>query len=168
MGLARAVRYEHLVSTTDSTTAALQELLDRAALRDLVENYAGFADAREPARMAGLFAVDGKLLVALTPGEKPTVERNGRAEIEGAMSRLGRYHSTTHVIGNVMQQINGDQAAGRVGCIAHHIDGPPGELHDRVLYIRYQDTYGKSDGAWQFTRREVWVVANENHPLQVD
>ncbi len=156
------------MSTTDSTAAALQELQDRAALRDLVENYAGFADAREPARMAGLFAVDGKLLVALTPGEEPTVERNGRAEIEGAMSRLGRYHSTTHVIGNVMQHISGEQATGRVGCIAHHIDGPPGELHDRVLYIRYQDTYAKSGGAWEFTRREVWVVANENHPLQVD
>ena len=67
-----------------------------------------------------------------------------------------------------MQEIDGEQATGRVGCIAHHIEGTPEVPRDRVLYIRYQDTYGKSEGVWEFTRREVWVVASASQPLLID
>lgn len=168
------IRYERHVSSTaphaDPITAAasatLQELLDRAVLRNLVESYAGLADAGEPERVAGLFTPEASLIVALTPGAEPTAIRHGRGEIAAAMAGLSRYWSTTHVIANVMVDISGDQASGQVGCIAHHIEGVEGERRDRVLYIRYTDAYTKSEGSWRIARREVRVVAVENRPLQ--
>jgi uncharacterized protein (TIGR02246 family) len=146
----------------------MQELLDRAVLRNLIESYAGFADAGEPERVAGLFTADATLVVALTPGGEPTAIRNGREEIAAAMAALSRYWSTTHVIANVILELQGQHATGQVGCVAHHIEGLEGARRDRVLYIRYQDVYAKSEGIWRFTNREVRVVAVENRPLQID
>jgi uncharacterized protein (TIGR02246 family) len=153
---------------TSVSAAALQELLDRAVLRNLIESYASFADAGEPERVAGLFTPDANLVVALTPGAEPTAIRHGRSEIAAAMAGLSRYWSTTHVIANVTVDVTGDTASGQVGCIAHHIEGIEGERRDRVLYIRYHDKYAKSEGTWRITRREVRVVAVENRPLQID
>jgi len=146
----------------------MQELLDRAVLRNLVESYASFADAGEPERVAGLFTPDGQLVVSLTPGAEPTNIRRGRGEIAAAMAALSRYWSTTHVIANVMAEISGDTAHGQVGCVAHHIEGLEGQRRDRVLYIRYTDVYAKAEGTWRIAHREVKVVAVENRPLQID
>jgi uncharacterized protein (TIGR02246 family) len=161
------------VETTETrasgpTPAALQELLDRAVLRNLVESYASFADQGEPERVAGLFTENGKLIVSLTPGADPTSIRNGRSEIAAAMAALSRYWSTTHIIANYQVEITGDTATGQVGCVAHHIEGPEGARRDRVLYIRYADVYVRTEGAWRLSEREVRVVAVENRPLQVD
>ena len=153
---------------TSPSSAALQELLDRAVLRNLVESYASFADAGEPERVAGLFTPDAELIVSLTPGAEPTSIRRGRAEIAAAMAALSRYWSTTHVIANVTVDLAGDTAKGGVGCVAHHIEGLEGQRRDRVLYIRYTDSYAKSEGAWRIASREVKVVAVENRPLQID
>ncbi len=147
---------------------AVQELLDRAVLRNLVESYASFADAGEPERVAGLFTPDAQLIVMLTPGAEPTGIRNGRAEIAAAMAALSRYWATMHTIANVVVDIKGDTATGQVGCIAHHIEGLEGQRRDRVLYIRYGDVYARSEGTWRIARREVNVVGVENRPLQID
>jgi uncharacterized protein (TIGR02246 family) len=158
------------VETPDAgpTAAALQELLDRAVLRNLVEGYASFADAGEPERVAGLFTKDAKLIVSLTPGADPTEIRKGRGEIAAAMAALSRYWSTTHVIANFQVEISGQSAAGQVGCIAHHIEGLEGQRRDRVLYIRYTDAYVRAEGSWRISQREVKVLAVENRPLQID
>ncbi|HEX4432931.1 MAG TPA: nuclear transport factor 2 family protein [Frankiaceae bacterium] len=148
--------------------AALQELLDRAVLRNLVESYASFCDAGEPDRVAGLFTEDAVLVVALKPGEDPTAVRTGRTEIAGAMANLSRYWSTMHVIANVHAEIDGDTARGVVGCVAHHIEGLEGERRDRVLNIRYVDEYAKTEGTWRIKRREVRVLAVEKRPLTIE
>lgn len=137
-------------------------------LRNLVESYAGFADAGEPERVAGLFTPDATLVVALTPGAEPTAVRRGRTEIAAAMAGLSRYWATSHIVGNVLADLNGDRATGQVGCVAHHIEGLEGQRRDRVLYIRYRDEYARAEGGWRFTSREVRVVAVENRPLQID
>jgi uncharacterized protein (TIGR02246 family) len=150
------------------SAAALQELLDRAVLRNLVEGYASFADQGLPERVAALFTEDAKLIVSLTPGADPTAIRSGRAEIAAAMAALSRYWSTTHIIANFQVEITGPTAAGQVGCVAHHIEGPEGARRDRVLYIRYRDAYVRTEGTWRISQREVKVVAVENRPLQID
>lgn len=137
-------------------------------LRNLIEGYASLADQGEPERAAGLFTTDAKLILTLTPGAAPTDIRNGRSEIAEALAALSRYWSTTHIIANVQLEITGDTAAGHVGCVAHHIEGPEGARRDRVLYLRYADAYARTEGTWRISRREVKVVAVENRPLQID
>jgi uncharacterized protein (TIGR02246 family) len=146
----------------------LQELLDRAVLRNLIESYANFCDAGEPERTAGLFTEDAELVVMLNPGGEPTSVRKGHEEIASAMAALSRYWSTMHVIANVNQEIDGDTATGRIGCVAHHIEGPEGERRDRVLNIRYTDKYVRTEGTWRFKHREVRVLAVEKRPLTIE
>jgi hypothetical protein len=148
--------------------AVLQELLDRAVLRNLSESYAGYADARESAKLADLFVPDGRMIVALNPGQDATAVRTGREEIAAAIDALKRYWSTTHMIGNVLLEITGDTATGQVNCTAHHIEGEEGSRRDRVLYIRYLDEYARHRGGWRFRQREVRVLAVENRPLAID
>ena len=149
-------------------STAVAELIDQAALRRLVESYAAFADTGNPDGVAGLFTPDATLVVALKPGAEPTAIRQGREEIGAAMAALSRYQSTTHVIANALFEIDGDKASGRVGCVAHHIEGPAEAPRDRVLYIRYTDVYAKSESSWFFTNREVRVITVENRPTQID
>ncbi len=158
----------HTDAASGPSPAALQEWLDRAVLRNLVESYASFCDAGDPERIAGLFTEDAELIVALNPGADPTAVRHGRTEIAAAMSSLSRYWSTMHVIANVNAEIDGDTARGLVGCVAHHIEGPEGERRDRVLNIRYIDEYAKAEGTWLIKRREVRVVAVEKRPLMIE
>jgi uncharacterized protein (TIGR02246 family) len=143
-------------------------MLDRAVLRNLIESYANFCDAGEPERTAGLFTEDGELVVVLNPGADPTSVRRGRSEIASAMAALSRYWSTMHVIANVNQEIDGDTARGRVGCVAHHFEGPEGQRRDRVLNIRYTDEYVKTEGTWRIKHREVRVLAVEKRPLTIE
>ncbi len=150
------------------SAAALQELLDRAVLRNLIESYAAFADQGEPESLAGLFTPDGELIVALRPGDDATNVRHGRAEIASAIANLSRYWGTTHVIGNVLLTLSGDTATGSIGCVAHHFEGLEGQRRDRVLHIRYSDNYLRSEGSWRIARRQLAVIAVENRPLQID
>ena len=137
-------------------------------LRNLIESYANFCDAGEPDRTAALFTEDAELVVILNPGADPTSVRRGRSEIASAMAALSRYWSTMHVIANVNQEIDGDTARGRIGCVAHHIEGPEGERRDRVLNIRYTDEYVRTEGTWRFKHREVRVLAVEKRPLTIE
>ncbi len=137
-------------------------------LRNLIESYANFCDAGEPERTAGLFTEDAELVVMLNPGGDATSVRRGHEEIASAMAALSRYWSTMHVIANVNQEIDGDTARGRIGCVAHHIEGPEGERRDRVLNIVYTDQYVRTEGTWRFTSREVRVLAVEKRPLTIE
>jgi hypothetical protein len=141
-------------------------LVDRLALRELVEAYASGADRRSGVEVAALFTADGRLVVRLDPADDgPGAVRRGRAEIESAISTLRRYRATCHVIANTAASVDGDGATGRTGCVAHHVQGEPGAERDRVLYIRYDDTFVRFEGGWLIDTRVVNVEFVEERPL---
>jgi ketosteroid isomerase-like protein len=135
------------------------EVGDRLALGRLVKAYAHHVDRRQPEAVAALFCEDGVL--AIYNGDPEVVEpdrvRNGRDEITSALAGMTRYEVTTHLLGQQMVEVDGDDASGETYCMAHHVYEADGIRRDRVMAIRYLDTYARIDGEWKIAQRRLAI-----------
>jgi len=129
------------------------------ALRALSAAYAAGVDRRDDSLVRSCFTADAELVVRGRDGVRPLPERRlvGRDEISGITTTIARYRRTFHLVGQGRYEIRGDRATGEVYCEAHHhaVDDD-GVTTDRVLHIRYQDSYALSD-EWLITKRIVGV-----------
>jgi ketosteroid isomerase-like protein len=140
---------------------------DRWAIRQLVERYAALTDRGDGDAVAALFTDDGELVLWLDPKkDEPTSQRVGRAEIAGAIDRIGNFHATHHSIANSDVDVDGDRAHGETRCDAHHLIGEPEELRDYTMFIRYVDDFTRIDGRWMFGRRELRVQWTSSTPVE--
>jgi hypothetical protein len=151
-------------------TDGLSYLLDRLALRDLVESYAFSVDGDDPASAALLFAPDGELRIFHAGRAEPVRERIGREAIATAMAGLSRYDRTLHVVANQAVEIDGATATGHTYCLAHHVrdvEGPDGVMaaFDHVMHIRYLDRYVRLDEGWRIAQRHLQVEFTEDRPV---
>jgi hypothetical protein len=142
-------------------TPEVQDLLDRDALRRLVEAYATAVDHREPVVAAGCFLPEGRLTVS----NGPPLE--GRDAIVGALGRLERYEVTAHLLGHSNHVVDGDRASGESWCRAHHVYEDGGVRRDWVMEIRYLDRYVRGDDGWRIEDRHLVVDWLEDRPLEV-
>jgi uncharacterized protein (TIGR02246 family) len=131
---------------------------ERRELHELVERYAQAVDRADGKAVAELFTEDGVLATWMDPAtKKSTGEQRGRQAIATAVSGLDRYVATHHTISSHSATVDGAQASGETLCTAHHVTEERGKKKDRVLYIRYLDTFVRTSGPWLFSRREVHV-----------
>ena len=139
---------------------------DTRALLDLSISYAAAVDGRDGVAFAGLFEPEGELMVPAYPDElRPVVRRKGRADLYRIPSELESYVVTFHQVSNPQFRLDGDDAAGTVQCVAHHISGEVGGegAVDLVWFIRYEDTYRRQAGRWRFRRRVLHLQWVEQH-----
>ncbi|WTW98630.1 nuclear transport factor 2 family protein [Streptomycetaceae bacterium NBC_01309] len=142
-------------------------LADRQALRDLVETYAHGADRRKPDLVASCFLPDGTLTVHREPGADPA-SRTGREQIAKALTGLERYIATMHLVANQLATVDGDRAEAETYCTAHHIyDDEAGVRRDRVMAIRYLDTYARTHEGWRIATRTLHCDWVEDRPLTI-
>ena len=127
-------------------------------LHELVERYAQAVDHADGAGVAALFTEDGVLATWMDPAtQQPTGEQTGRDAIAKAVNGLRKYAATHHTISSHSSTVEGVHATGETLCTAHHVTDERGRRKDRVLYIRYLDTFVRTSGPWLFSRREVHV-----------
>jgi hypothetical protein len=63
--------------------------------------------------------------------------------------------------------VDRDRATGETGCLAHHLErADGGGCTDRVLAIRYHDTFERGAGVWAISRRELHLLWIERHPVE--
>src|SRR5687767_8591243 len=125
----------------------VRDLLDRDALRRVVEAYATAVDHRELVAAAGCFLPEGRLTV----GDGAPLE--GRDAIVAALGRLERYEVTAHLLGHSNHVVEGDRARGESWCRAHHVYEEAGVRRDWVMAIRYLDRYVRGGDGWQIEDR---------------
>jgi hypothetical protein len=145
----------------------VKELLDRMELRDLVDAYARGCDRVDPDGVAATFTETGRLAKysdRLASGEA-TMERLGRAAIAETIGGLSRYAVTTHFLGQQSLAIEGDGASGETYCLAHHHYLHSGEWFNRVMAIRYLDTYRRTESGWLIEDRRLVVDWIEYRPV---
>jgi len=123
---------------------------DRHELSLLAIRYASAVDDRDFATVGALFAADGELMAGA--GEP----RRGRDAIVAAMRGIERYDSTFHHLGQIHQWVADDGSVrGEVYCIAHHFTASESGTSDRVMYLRYADTFVTEDDRWCFAQRQL-------------
>jgi uncharacterized protein (TIGR02246 family) len=143
------------------------ELVDRLALRALVDEYALAVDARDPDRFAGLFTPDGVLAVIEPDDPEPSLTYSGTDELRTVIDLLAPFTSTVHVMANHTATIDAPAARTTTYCLAHHLTEAEGkDPRDTLMLIRYDDTLRKSPAGWRFTRRDVLRQWTEYHPAE--
>ena len=140
-------------------TIVPSEAADRLSIRELVEAYAHYADRRDARGQMALFTPDTHFVVYTNAKDPtPSMELNSREALAPVFGDLNKYDATTHFVGqSTITSLSGDRATGEAYCLAHHVtvDGSTRRL--MVASLRYLDTFVKTDGAWLFSERLLYV-----------
>jgi 3-phenylpropionate/cinnamic acid dioxygenase small subunit len=135
--------------------AALMELIDRAAIHDVLRRYARGVDGRDFDLVASCFTSDCDYRGALAQ----TTIKDALATLR---SSLERYDSTLHFMGNQLIEIDGDAAKSETYCIAYHAlkaNGDAGsERRSLVVAVRYLDDLARREERWLIERRHAVLV----------
>jgi len=135
------------------------EAADRLAIRELVEAYAHCADRRDAKGQMSLFTEDTHFVVYMDAKDpKPSQELRTRDALAPVFADLNKYVATTHFVGQTtILTLTADRATGEAYTLAHHVtvDGEKRRL--MLASLRYLDTFVKSDGAWLFAERLLYV-----------
>jgi hypothetical protein len=136
-----------------------EEAADRLAIRELVEAYAHCADRRDAKGQMALFTQDTHFVVFMNAKDStPSQELHSREALAPVFADLNKYDATTHFVGqSSIFTLASDRATGEAYCLAHHVtvDGENRRL--MVASLRYYDTFVKTDGAWLFAERQLYV-----------
>jgi ketosteroid isomerase-like protein len=140
-------------------TISPTETADRLAIRELVEAYAHCADRRDTKGQMALFTEDTHFVVYMNSKDpKPSQELHSREALAPVFGALNQYDATTHFVGqSTILTLSDDRATGEAYCLAHHVTVDGGKRRLMVASLRYLDTFVKTDGAWLFSERLLYV-----------
>jgi len=136
-----------------------EEAADRLAIRELVEAYAHCADRRDAKGQMSLFTEDTHFVVFMNAKDpKPSMDLHSREALAPVFADLNKYDATTHFVGqSTIFTLTGDRATGEAYCLAHHVTLDGGKRRVMIASLRYFDTFLKTDGAWLFAERQLYV-----------
>ena len=148
-------------------TISPNEAADRLAIRELVEAYAHCADRRDAKGQMALFTDDTHFVVYMDAKDpKPSQELHSREALAPVFDDLNRYAATMHFVGqSTILTLSGDRATGEAYTLAHHLTVGGGKRSLMIAALRYNDTFAKTDGAWLFAERKLYVDWIEERAL---
>jgi hypothetical protein len=144
-----------------------EEAADRLAIRELVESYARCADRRNARGQMALFTADTRFVVYMdAKNPTPTQELHSREALAPVFADLNKYDATTHFVGqSTIITLEADRATGEAYCLAHHVFKKDEKRSLMLASLRYLDTFVKTDGAWLFAERLLYVDWLEERSL---
>ena len=144
-----------------------EEAADRLAIRELVEAYARCADRRDAKGQMSLFTEDTHFVVYMNAKDPtPSMELHSREALAPVFADLNKYDATTHFVGqSTIFTLTADQATGEAYCLAHHVTASSEKRRLMVASLRYYDTFLKTDGAWLYAERQLYVDWVDERPL---
>jgi hypothetical protein len=94
------------------------------------------------------------------------MELHSREALAPVFADLNKYDATTHFLGqSTIFTLTADRATGEAYCLAHHISVDGGTRRLMLASLRYLDTLVKTDGAWLFAERRLYVDWLEERAL---
>ena len=148
-------------------SVAPTEAADRLAIRELVEAYAHCADSRDANGQTSLFTADTHFVVYMNAKDPtPSLELHSRDALAPVFADLNKYDVTTHFVGqSTISTLTDDRATGEAYCLAHHVTVEGGKRRLMIASLRYLDAFVKTDGAWLFSERRLYVDWVDERPL---
>jgi hypothetical protein len=146
-------------AVSQHVTISAHEAADRLAIRELIEAYAHCADRRDAKGQMALFTADTHFVVYMNAKDpKPSQELHSRAPLAPVFAALNQYDATTHFVGqSTILKLSDNRATGEAYCLAHHVTVDGNKRRLMVASLRYLDTFVKTDGAWLFSERLLYV-----------
>ena len=149
------------------TSISPEEAADRLAIRELVEAYAHCADRRDAKGQMSLFTTDAHFVVYMdAKAPKPSMDLHSREALAPAFADLNQYAATMHFLGQTaILTLTGDRGTGETYCMPHHLTIKDGKRSLMIAALRYDDVFVKTDGAWLFAERKLYVDWTEVRAL---
>jgi hypothetical protein len=125
------------------------------------------ADRRDATGQMSLFTVDTHFVVYMNPRDSiPSQELTSRAALAPVFADLNKYDATTHFVGqSTIVTLTNDRATGEAYCLAHHVTVDGDKRRLMIASLRYLDTFVKTDAAWLFSERILYVDWIDERPL---
>jgi ketosteroid isomerase-like protein len=144
-----------------------EEAGDRLAIRELVEAYAHCADRRDADGQMSLFTLDVHFVVYMDANEsKPSMELRSRDELAPVFADLNQYAATMHFLGQTtILTLTPARGTGETYCMPHHLTIKDGNRRLMIAALRYYDIFVKTDDAWLFAERKLYVDWLEQREL---
>ena len=146
----------------------MNALIEKQALKELVDTFSNLADEKKVAEQMPLFTenavvntyIGGELVFAMT----------GRAEIENVFSTfLAPFHTVYHLNGQfTVTDLQADSAAAITYCQVHLVEEKDGKNLMHSHSVRYQDRYVKQDGQWLIAHRVANFMISDTRELNVN
>jgi hypothetical protein len=148
-------------------TISPSEAADRLAIRELVEAYAHCADRRDAKGQMALFTPDTHFVVYMNAADPtPSQELHSRQALAPVFADLNQYAATTHFVGqSTITSLADNRATGEAYCLAHHVTVDGSKRRLMVASLRYHDTFVKTEAAWLFSERLLYVDWVDQRPL---
>ncbi|MFK4872400.1 nuclear transport factor 2 family protein [Novosphingobium sp. ZW T3_23] len=130
---------------------AVQALLDKDAIRDLVLLYSRAIDRQDIELLRDLYTDDA------TDTHGDSFEGNAADYCEFIAGAFPHMPYSGHHVCNHLIAVDGDEAGGEVYALAWHlVPGRDGGRQEDFMAVRYIDNYRRCpDGKWRFSKRVV-------------
>lgn len=143
------------------TEDELRRLIDENAIRRVIYRYARGIDRRDLALIRSCYHADA-------------IDEHGpyHGDVGGFIAWVetgfasGRLQSSFHHVGNILIEVEGEEARAETYCTATHRIIEDGELHDFILDVRSLDDFRRHDGEWRIARRRI-VYENAGRTMPV-
>ena len=138
---------------TQDTAKALQTLIDKDAIRDLVLCYSRAIDRKDIELLKDLYTEDA------TDSHGDSFDGSAEDYCKFIEASLPYMPYSGHHVCNHMISVDGDVGSGEVYALAFHVipsqDGS-GNREEDFMAVRYIDNYRRCvDGKWRFSKRVV-------------
>jgi len=133
--------------------AALQTLIDKDAIRDLVLCYSRAVDRKDVGLLRDLYTEDA------TDSHGDSFDGPADAYCDFIAASLPYMPYSGHHVCNHMIAVDGDVGSGEVYALAFHVipnQSGGAEREEDFMAVRYIDNYRRcGDGKWRFSKRVV-------------
>lgn len=150
---------------TEGTTLhpAIQALIDKEAIRDLVLSYSRAVDRKDIALLRDLYTADA------TDSHGDSFDGGAKEYCDFIEASLPYMPYSGHHVCNHLISVEGDEGNGEVYALAYHIipdRDSGGALIEDFMCVRYIDNYRReSDGKWRFSKRVVTYDVQIRRPF---
>ena len=143
----------------------MNQLIERQALKDLVDTFSNLADEKRVAEQMPLFTPDAQVNTYI--GGKLFAEAKGREEIEQVFSSfLAQFHSVYHLNGQHTVTFRSETEAEAINyCAVKLVGEQDGKQVLQDHSVRYQDTYVKQNGQWPISQRIANFMISETRVI---
>ena len=141
-----------MAATTTPGPEALQALLERRAIEDLVHAYSRGVDRQDFALLASLYTEDG------VDDHAGLYQGPAAGYVEWLRAAMKGVDGTSHQVHQVSLALAGRRAEGEVYVTAYNrLRRADGAFDELVQGLRYLDRYRADAGVWRFEHRTVVV-----------
>ena len=128
------------------TEPAVQALVDRSAIEDVILRYCRGIDRMDRACVRACYHPDAT-------DDHGSFKGGVEGFLDWVFRLLDKYTNTMHFVGNVLIEIEGDVAAAETYGIAFHRSEDPAPHLNLITGFRYLDRFERREGQWRIAAR---------------